>query len=390
MTKHQEGRRERKRFSILRKLIKCFGVCLLAVIGLVGVLYLTKRTYSYVMRSHLKKCAEIVVGKTTVCDLLDGMHFYEGHLHNHTAYSDGVGTPAQLLFWAKYLIGYDFYAITDHAKYLSVPEWEDTETQVNRFTEEGKFLALRGFEGEIGDTHINVYNTVNFLKPVANWHDFDQWLVANHGLAQLNHPTAQSLDLFTEVTHVNEHFAMIETGNKRRGNISNKYLPVYQKALDQGWMVGPTTNHDTHLPFRELVNSHRTVVIARSLTKNDILEAIKARRFYSSDDPNMKVIFKLEDHWMGSVVTMSGQAVPFTIYIEDDEPITTVEIVSKYGNVVLRKACHTSQVVWEPILPVTEDTFFYVKITEQDRLYDELSSQAQVTVTAPIWIHINK
>jgi hypothetical protein len=36
------------------------------------------------------------------------------------------------------------------------------------------------------------------------------------------------------------------------------------------------------------------------------------------------------------------------------------------------------------------ETFFYLRLTEQDTLFDEILHGEQITVTAPIWVIVNE
>ena len=132
------------------------------------------------------------------------------------------------------------------------------------------------------------------------------------------------------------------------------------------------------------------MILAERLTRDALFNAIQARRLYSSDDPNLQVVFKLGQHWMGSLVKVSGRSVRLTIYIADDEPITQVEILTENGQSVAQKDVHEPQVLWEPEIPVSDNTFFYVKITGADSLFDQLLHRKQITVTAPIWVQVNQ
>jgi len=369
----------------IKKVLKSLILFLVSILLLLGAFYLVRLTHRYFNKYELKACDDIVLRTGSLCSLLNGMNFYYGNLHSHTFYSDGFGTPDLMFFWAKHIVGYDFYGITDHTEDISENEWEDTGKQANRVTEKGEFVALRGFEWSPGDEHMNVYNTDTYVASgvVSGLQDFYQWIKTHNGLAQFNHPIKNAFNGFSYSAIVGNNVFAIETGNKRHGNTSRTFLPLYQIALDHGWRVAPTNNQDNHfLPLY----SHRTVVIAKSLTYADLFEAIKNRRVYSSDDPNMKVLFKLGEHWMGSVVAITEPSISLTIYIEDDEPVKKVEILSNNGKVVLKKEFNTHQVAWEPILAIHKETFFYLKITEQDILYDEILHKEQITVTAPIWI----
>ena len=376
---------------IIRRLLRYLAFCVLALVALLALRGIYRTAYRAAVMARLNPGHEIVIGGKTLNQLQGDMHFYFGSLHSHTTASDGFGTAPQMLFLARHVMGCDFYAITDHAALLSDSEWKETGRQTARATEDGRFVALRGFEAGREEPHIGVFQTETFtrLEPVREREALLRWVVSHRGLAELNHPAPQHVNAVIPGARGMEELAVIETGNKESGNAGNRYLPQYQRALDLGALVAPADNHDAHSWWEEVFNPHRTVIIAAALTPPALLEAVRARRIYSSDDPNQKIVFKLGDAWMGSLVTLAepGPAT-FSVYVEDDEPIVNIDLVSKSGRVIARKAAGARLVAWEPTVEVSGETFFYLKITARDLLLDEVFRRYQVTVTAPIWISV--
>ncbi|THB64168.1 MAG: hypothetical protein D6B27_10925 [Gammaproteobacteria bacterium] len=321
---------------------------------------------------------------------IDGMNFYFGNIHGHTKYSDGKETPARGYEWARYEAGFAFYAVTDHAILVNKKEWHKTAEQADANNAPGYFVAIRGFEWShplYG--HINVFNTSSYTNFISKlylpW--FYDWLDDHRGLAQFNHPGREDweFDDFKYQSDVaDDNFFAIETGNKDTGNNDFEFLPYYQKVLDKGWKLAPTNNQDNHSLS---TNSHRTVMIMPALTREDIYNTMKAKRIYSTDDPNMKVVFKYGNAWMGETVDFAGEPIELKIEIFDDEPIKRVQIVSSNGAVVkdlnLEGEGKTS-VVWNPILMPENISYYYVRIYEENIFDDDLDTQ--IAVTAPIWI----
>jgi len=374
---------------MIRRILKWLALCVLAVVPVLALRSMYRLAYgAFVPR--LKPPDEIVVAGRTLGELQGDMHFYFGNLHTHTGASDGIGTARQSLFCARHLMHCDFWAITDHGWQLSDSEWEEAGRETTGATEEGRFVALRGFEAGRDEPHVGVLQTdaCTKLEPARSLRGFLDWAVEHGGLLEYNHPRPRHVDSLTDPAS-REHLTLMETGNKESGNASDEYLPHYQRALDRGARVAPADNHDAHNLLQQMMNPHRTVVITRRLTAASILEALHARRVYASDDPNQKVLFKLGDAWMGSVVNLAVPApVTFAVYVEDDEPIVGIELVSKAGRVVAHAVPDARQVVWQPTVSVTAGSFFYLRITGRDMLLDEVLHRRQVTVTAPIWVTV--
>ena len=323
-------------------------------------------------------------------DTMGDMNMYFGNLHSHTAYSDGAGTPKEAFTWARDVAGYDFYVVTDHAEQISFREWLDTGKQADAFNDNGTFVAMRGFEwSHTLAGHINVYNTDWYVSSITrpSLNSFYLWLDWNNGLAQFNHPGREPFVFhnFAYSSSVADNFFAIETGNKNTGNNDAEYLDYYPLALEAGWSLAPTSNQDNH---SLKTNTHRTVIVAPELSRAALLDAMKNRRIYSSDDPNIEVVFKQGDTWMGGTVYPADSgAVTFTIAIRDDEPVKHIALLDTAGNVVAEHvpAVGTGTLQWCPEIAVSANGY-YVKVTSANTLDEDDGNTEQIAVTAPVWI----
>ncbi|MDY6825030.1 MAG: CehA/McbA family metallohydrolase [Thermodesulfobacteriota bacterium] len=324
-------------------------------------------------------------------DTAGGMNMYFGNLHSHTAYSDGEGTPEEAFAWARDVAGYDFYAVTDHAEKIGIRQWRDTGDQADAFNDNGTFVAMRGFEwSHLLAGHINVYNTDWYVSSITRpslW-SFYRWLDWNDGLAQFNHPGREPFVFhdFNHMPRVADNFFAVETGNKDIGNNDGEYLAYYPEALEAGWMLAPASNQDNH---SLKTNTHRTVIVAPELSRAALLDAMQHRRLYSSDDPDIEVIFRQGDTWMGGTVNSpaDGSPVTFTIAVKDDEPVTHFALKDTGGNVVAEKipAVTTGTLQWCPEVPAQAGGY-YVQVTSANTIDKDNGQAQQLAVTAPIWI----
>lgn len=322
-------------------------------------------------------------------EALDGLHFYFGNLHSHSALSDGEGTPSEALNWARYEAGYDFYVMTDHAEYLTPQKWTKTGEWTDLLNEDGVFVAMRGFEWSHPiDGHICVYGTAEYTNAILTpaLELFYLWLDNHDGLAQFNHP-GREIGVFRDFKYrdaVADNIFAIETGNKGTGNNDDEYYEYYDDALGEGWRLAPTSNQDNHSLS---TNSHRTVIIASSLTRAGLLHAMQERRLYSSDDPNMEIIFKSGEVWMGEEVSVENGQIGFTIFIEDDEPITKIQLIGDNDELLQVRSIVEGEdpyrIIWEPSLSdVAGLNYVFVRVFERNLLDDDL--EEQIAVTAPI------
>ena len=315
----------------------------------------------------------------------DTMNFYYGNLHSHTQYSDGQGTPDQALGWAK--TQFDFYAITDHAEQLTSTEWITTGNAVKAHTNDGNFVAIRGFEWTHPTFgHINVLNTSSFTGIIDTYNpdDFYDWIYQNNGLAHFNHPGREA-GKFSDFRYKHilfDNFYGIETGNKSDNNASNVYAQFYTPALSRGWHLAPLQSQDNH--YLE-ANNARTVIITQSLTRANIIDAIRKRRLYSSDDTNIKLTFKYNNSWMGSIIHVSGGPVTIYVSVIDDisDPVNKIELIDKSRDVI--EALHvtnwTGFVEWTPVVNISGYDYYYVKVYE--------NNGNEIVYSSPLWFYID-
>ena len=80
---------------------------------------------------------------------------YYGYLHAHTRISldaqlQGSAGPNRAFRHARDVAGLDFLGLSDHAEFISTwpwnNEWDKLGRAVERYNEDGRFVALRGFE----------------------------------------------------------------------------------------------------------------------------------------------------------------------------------------------------------------------------------------------------
>lgn len=315
------------------------------------------------------------------------MQIYFGNMHAHTKYSDGSGTPAEGYAWARDVAKMDFYSITDHAEYLFGDEFSSIGVQANIFTQNGSFVAMRGFEWSGGEGHINVYN-FNELRSTV-FYPTEQLVFSSlqktDAIIQLNHPGYIGASLHNVAYYSNgaANTSAIETGNDNFGNNSGEYIDYYDTALGNGWKVGPTNNLDNHILID---NEHRTAILAEELTESALLKAFAARRIYSTDDPDILIRFRYKNNWMGAVVKKTG-VIKFDITIEDNEPIKKIELITNNRQVAASVSFteSTNSYTWQPELTVSSKSYYYVKVTSANFLEADLDEQ--IALTAPIWFN---
>lgn len=312
-----------------------------------------------------------------------GMYVFWGDLHAHTTYSDGAGPPHYALAMAR-AAGLHFYAVTDHDWRLTNLEWANTLTQTRQASMSGAFVALRGLEWTLdGIGHINVFNSDALLNShtdplVDSLPEFYAWLAIHPAvIAQFNHPAANGggdFDNFAYQPAAAPMMFMQEIGNRAQGY--QTYEPAFVRSNTAGWKVAPANNSDVHTAHWGSDSLARTGIVAPALTEPDLLEAIRARRVFATEDSNLAVALRINGVWMGSSLSAAG-LLPLTVDMVDPDP-EPLTLFLYDGNLPLATvSLATSTGQWASTVNARPGHFFWVKVVQAD---------GNTAYTAPVWI----
>ena len=299
-----------------------------------------------------------------------------GNLHSHTSYSDGVSTPDVAYAHARDVAHVDFLAITEHnhltgaTRIGSHPELYSGAiptsliSTAGRFNNDGHFVAIYGqeFSSIESGNHANVFEVGEVIRsvdvPSGQWNTlFNTWLpthldsTGQPAIMLLNHPATTDspnsveygIDDFANLgswlAALDKHVALINiingpshAGETGPGRPSESEFLRY---LAIGLHVAPTADQDNHQPNWGDAARPRTAIIAPSLTKANILAAMRSRHVYASQDPNLKIIATVNGRLMGT--RFQGTDVPtpnamlnISVKISDVAPrIRTMEHVTQ-------------------------------------------------------------
>ncbi|XCN71800.1 MAG: CehA/McbA family metallohydrolase [Candidatus Electrothrix aestuarii] len=307
---------------------------------------------------------------------------YYGHLHNHSNVSDGTGTPASAYSYARYTAGLDFFSLADHAEQISSTEWTTIKNAANSANSDGNFVALWGFEWSHGTYgHVAVINTTDYCasdeSATNTFSELVTWVENNDGLAFFNHPgrqdTGYEFDHFSS-SLASDSFVGMELWNKSddfddyyytSGYYSGDSMGHFDEALTRGWYIGASGSGDNHSGTWGTANDFRMGVLASSLTRANILEAIDARRFFSTLDKNIELSFTIDGEEMGSVM----DAGTYDLRIEADDANTEdFSKIELYKNGAVEDTWYPNDD--NPIITDTITTsdgdYFYIKVTQDD------------------------
>ena len=312
------------------------------------------------------------------------MHAYWGVLHAHSSYSDGAGPPL-LAFATARANGLHFLAITDHGNQLAAGEWADTGMRAAQAGIPAGFVGLRGFEyTHPTDGHATVWNTAAFVSRDDAGYDtlpeFYAWLAAqSEALAGFNHPFRDAdFHDFAYEPSVAPRLCTLEVGNgSERYGLYHTFEAGWIQALASGWQVAPANNSDTETAYWGADTAHRTGLVAPALTETDLLDALRARRVFATEDSNLALTLRSGEAWMGSVISAST-TITFTVNVVDLDPVSEPITLTLYNRTLpVASSTHAATPAeWRVSVPGEPGHFYWVRAVQAD---------GDVAQTAPLW-----
>ncbi|MFC1683505.1 hypothetical protein ACFL0G_04810, partial [Candidatus Zixiibacteriota bacterium] len=152
----------------------------------------------------------------------------------------------------------------------------------------------------------------------------------------------------------------------------------YIKILNKGWRVGTDGSQDNHRANWGN-GSWWTMALACSLTKDEILNATRNHRTYSTLDRNLELTFWAEGHCMGETFS-HADSLTFYIAVSRPDSGQNIERLELFQNglPVSWVAIDTSNYIWRPVVfPPSGDNYYFVKVYETD---------GKRAWSSPIWI----
>src|SRR6266511_1954277 len=219
--------------------------------------------------------------------LFPGRWLVHADLHNHPWLSDGAGDPSRC-FASMRAAGLDVAAITDHSRWASAflglvgapgwtgidgRAWRQTASLADAANLDGEFVALRGFEwSHAAFGHMNVWGTQHFTDPLRTFPTmgrFWRWLErhGDDGLVMFNKTDEY---LFKDTDRAGES-------------------PLNQ-CLNAGWRMGLLGVTDEHgADWGHPDGKGRAGLFVGELSRQGVLEALAARRFFASRIKGLRV-----------------------------------------------------------------------------------------------------
>ncbi len=363
-----------------------------------------------------------------IAEPLPQMRLFWGDIHGHSAASDGALGPGEYYAFGRDVSGLNFCALTDHddvghnsnvpdhSKFMTEEVWKELQAITNQFNEPGRFVTLVGYEYsqiELGiEGHRNVYyrgssgpllhardprcNTpTKLFRSLAG---LDALVIPHHPLHYM------SWEHDPRVQRLVEIYSMWGTSEDANGDcaftgkmVSSGSGISWQAYLTRGYKLGVTAggdNHDSRPGRRGATDRWRkgrmaqppglVAVYAAELTREQIFDALWARRCYATTGQRIHLDFRLNGHWMGEDITLPCKDRPrrLTLRIVGESKLASVEVIR--DNRVAKTWAPDSEIFevgWEDTVPLTTGSFYYVRLRQVD------GGRAW---SSPVWVMCNE
>jgi hypothetical protein len=352
-------------------------------------------------------------------------NIYWGDLHYHTEFSLDACCPIeQAIIRVRDELGHNFTAVTDHISTpengLTLNEWEETRDVVNSNLSPGAFIPILAYEWSKPAPygHHNVYfqedngflcytNLCRTFDDLCDSLDLEKTIIIPHHTGikwgELEHtvdwsyknPLRTSIEIFSghgqSEKYDPEH--LLSYDNRNGGIATSVNGPHYARdAWAAGQKIGVLAATDDHqlLPGRN--STGLTAIIAESLDRDSLFNAIRARHTYGTTGPRIFIDFRLGNAIMGDVVWIPPPEFPtFNVTIAGTAQLDWVELV-KYNGIdytvvyssTTQGMLDTKQITFDyKDENFQNNSFYYVRVQQPDLFRPDRVAMAW---TSPIWV----
>jgi hypothetical protein len=275
----------------------------------------------------------------------------------------------------------DFFSLADHDYSLEKESWQEVKDAARESARLGEFVTFHAFEWSSSRYgHVTVVNTDGYFECMGKTYtDLLEWMKGQDCIAILNHPGREDDD-GNEFNHFkdppNDQVVGMELWNKNSGFYRWYYNDGYfeddggksyfDEGLARGWKLGAAGSDDNHDGTWGTRNDYRMGVLAENLNQKEIYRALKARRFFSTLDKNLKLSLTCEGKEMGSVHEPGTYELEIRVLDDDGEVFKKIEL-NKNGKVVETWKPNSKRPDIFHSIETKDKDFFYVIVTQKDK-----------------------
>ena len=256
-------------------------------------------------------------------------------LHRYWADLQGdnatAGTAADYYAFGRDSVALDVVALTPHASNATATRWANVKSAAAAYNAPGSFVAFSGWEWN-SDTygHKVAYfltDDQTIIKPndPASNHpnEFYSLFSATNGLTHAAHPSLASVttnwDFFDKDLQPNVE--IVSTWGEYETAANGKAV---RNVWSRGYRVGVLGASDSHL--RPGSEGGLTAILAPTLNREAILDALRSHRTYATNGPRIGLEFSIWGNTFGDVVNDVFGDPPIYARVEGTAPLARVEV----------------------------------------------------------------
>ena len=296
-----------------------------------------------------------------IVDQAPTLHKYWGDLHGQTKETVGTGSEDEYFTFGRDSAFLDFTSHQGNDFQMSDAYWQHINDTTKAYHADGEFIVFPGYEwsanSPAGGDHNVFYRTEGY--PILR---SSHWLVPDVAETELTpaNPANVFFDKIKETVPLDDVLVCAHVGG-RYANLRQYFdqevvslvelvscWGVFEwmlwDAFDKGYIVGVMCNSDGHhgRPGAEGsgmtefgIENGLTCVLAESLTRDAIFDALKSRQCYGTTGARMLLDFTAGGHPMGSVLSDNQQQLELRASATGTAPLESLQLFQ--GKEVIRE-----------------------------------------------------
>ncbi|MDO5011234.1 MAG: hypothetical protein Q4E31_10450 [Intestinibacter bartlettii] len=341
---------------------------------------ITKNNIEYTPDKKFKRGTQII--KISLCDNAKNKTTIEWYFT--------VGTPIYKNFIGNFIdtenidkiykndefYRYSDYCILYNSNSVSKKTLTDFENNIKN-TMKNNFISFNAYKFNINSSEDEIsiynneekYNDKNISK--LNIEKLYKNLFYSGDFICSFNPKSNNINSFDYMKFSNygdSIMSLIDITNKSSNLDSPFYLDIYNQALDNGWHISPIST------------KFITKILSTDLNKDSLLNGLKNRRTYVTNNPKLNLEFTINNSHMGSIIANPSK-LNFNISAIDSpykNKIKKIYIISNNNETIKNINCNSYLSKYEFTLKEFDKYSYYYLVIIQENNY--------ITVSAPIWI----
>lgn len=293
-------------------------------------------------------------------------------LHGQTDSTVGTGSVEEYFTFARDIGCVDVCTHQGNDFQITGEDWKEITDKTRDFHAPGEFVTFLGYEWS-GNTPAGGDHNVIYLQDDQPIHRSSHWQVPDRSDAHLDrYPVDRLYDTLRGrdaviIPHIGGRRASLDYHDPELEpvieicSVHGRFEWFLQEAFDRGHRVGvigagddhtgrPGASYGTSASFG--VRGGLSAILARSLTREGIWEALKARRTYATTGERILLSVMCGQHHMGEAFTCSGRP-EIAVRVHGTAPLYSVQVIRRdrvvYDHQLVRPGDHTTdqiRVAW--------------------------------------------